>query len=181
LLQSDPFHTLARSIISQQISTKAAASIGQRLLDLVAPRPFAPKVVLQLGEEDLRSCGLSRAKAVYLQDLAHQVHSGNVTLDTLQSLEDEDVIAALTQIKGIGRWTAEMFLIFSLGRPDVLPVDDLGLRAGIQRCDGLDEMPTKSAVRARGAIWQPYRSVATWYLWRWLGLLREEAKAARQK
>jgi DNA-3-methyladenine glycosylase II len=164
-LQKDRFVALAGSIVSQQISTTAARTIYGRLVGLVAPRPLDPAGVLSLSDDQLRSAGLSRAKALYLRDLAERVAAGHVRLRSLHRADDEAVIEHLVQVKGIGRWTAEMFLIFSLGRPDVLPVDDLGLRAGLMRCDGLPELPTKADVRQRGAAWQPFRSVGTWYLW----------------
>jgi 3-methyladenine DNA glycosylase/8-oxoguanine DNA glycosylase len=164
-LERNRFAALAWSIISQQISVRAAASIRRRLADLVAPRRLTPEVIASLPLRKLRRAGLSRAKAASLHDLAAKVTAGVVNLRGLHRVDDEAVIEQLIQVKGIGRWTAEMFLIFALGRPDVLPVDDLGLRAGIQRLDGLDELPSKAEVIARGAVWQPYRSVATWYLW----------------
>lgn len=161
----DRFQILARSIISQQISTKAAQSIAARVVALLGRRRFAAESVRKLSHEQLRSAGLSRAKAVYFHDLADWVGSGRINLHAIHQADDEEIIRELTQVKGIGRWTAEMFLIFCLGRPDVLPIDDLGLRAGVRRCDGLEEMPTKAEVRERGSIWAPYRTVATWYLW----------------
>jgi 3-methyladenine DNA glycosylase/8-oxoguanine DNA glycosylase len=164
-LETNRFAALAWSIISQQISIKAAASIRQRLADLVAPQRLEPESILALTPEQLRTAGLSAAKTRYLHDLAAKVHTGAVKLRTIHHEDDEAVIEHLVQVNGIGRWTAEMFLIFSLGRPDVLPVDDLGLRVGVQRLDGLPELPSKAAVQTRGAIWKPYRSVATWYLW----------------
>jgi DNA-3-methyladenine glycosylase II len=159
------FAALGYSIISQQISTKAAASIRRTLLDRLGPAGFTPQAVLQAKHQTLRACGLSKQKAVYLRDLANQVSKGRVELHSIHEHDDEVVIEKLVQVKGIGRWTAEMFLIFALGRPDVLPVDDLGLRAALQRLDGLAELPTKHEVRARGQPWKPYSSVATWYLW----------------
>jgi DNA-3-methyladenine glycosylase II len=159
------FEVLAGSIISQQISIKAAAAIQQRLRDLIAPDPPTPEVILRVTPAKLRKIGMSRPKALYLRDLASKIAKGHLDLDGIHEHDDETVIEQLVQVKGIGRWTAEMFLIFSLGRPDVLPVDDFGLRAAIQRCDRLKELPTKAEVRERGAVWAPYRSVATWYLW----------------
>ena len=159
------FAALGYSIISQQISTKAAASIRKKVLDQLGPAGFTPQSILRQKFIALRNCGLSNQKATYLQDLATKVSKGHVELHSIHDHDDEIVIERLIQVRGIGRWTAEMFLIFSLGRPDVLPVDDLGLRAAIKRLDGLKEMPTKQAVRERGALWKPYSSVATWYLW----------------
>jgi 3-methyladenine DNA glycosylase/8-oxoguanine DNA glycosylase len=159
------FEMLAGSIISQQISTKAAAAIQQRLRDLISPQRVTPQAVLRLTPAKLRGAGLSRPKVNYLRGLAADLLKGRIDLESIHEREDEAIIEHLVQVKGIGRWTAEMFLIFSLGRPDVLPVDDFGLRAAIQRCDVLPELPTRAFVRERGAIWAPYRSVATWYLW----------------
>lgn len=159
------FASLGYAILSQQISTKAAASIRQRVLDLLEPHGFAPQAILRQTPATLRGCGLSNQKATYLLDLADKVSKGHLSLESLHEHGDEAVILQLTQVKGIGRWTAEMFLIFSLGRPDVLPVDDLGLRAAVKRLDRLKDMPTKAEVRDRGAAWKPYSSVATWFLW----------------
>jgi DNA-3-methyladenine glycosylase II len=172
-LQHDPerFRALVRSIIGQQISTKAAASIRVRLEGALGPRGVTPAGILALAEEDLRSVGLSAAKARSVRDLAEKVHSGAVALDTLHEQTDEEVIARLIPVRGIGRWTAEMFLIFSLGRLDVLPVDDLGLRVGVQRQYGLAEPPAKARLTDLAAPWSPYRSVATWYFWRSLGFV----------
>src|SRR5437660_405483 len=142
------FAALVRSIISQQISTKAA------------------RAILALSDEGLRAAGLSANKARSLRDLSEKVHSGLVPLDEIHALEDEDVIARLVPVRGIGRWTAQMFLIFSLGRLDVLPVDDLGLRAGVRDVYALAELPDKASLIERGEAWRPYRSIATWYFWR---------------
>jgi DNA-3-methyladenine glycosylase II len=159
------FAALAWSILAQQISTKAAASIRRRLLAALAPKPLMPESLLQLSDGEFRDVGVSSAKAKYLRDLAEKVASGQVALRSIHTRDDENVIAHLTQIKGIGRWTAEMFLIFSLGRPDVLPVDDLGLRVAVQRLESLEALPAPDYLRSRGRPWQPFRSIATWYLW----------------
>jgi DNA-3-methyladenine glycosylase II len=169
--QPNHFFLLARAIVSQQISTKAAESIGARLAKAAGRRGITPKGILALSEETLRSAGLSAAKTRYMRDLAEKVHSGEVPLDKLHELEDEEVIERLVVIKGIGRWTAEMFLIFSLGRLDVLPVDDLGLRAGVMKQYGLAELPKKAELIEIGEPWRPYRSIATWYLWRSRGFV----------
>jgi DNA-3-methyladenine glycosylase II len=131
--------------------------VGSKALDAQAIR--------EIRRDRLRRVGLSKQKATYLHDLAARVADGAVDLDSIHERDDESVIEHLVQVKGIGRWTAEMFLIFCLGRPDVLPVDDFGLRAALRLCDGLPELPTRAEVRERGAVWAPYRSVATWYLW----------------
>jgi DNA-3-methyladenine glycosylase II len=170
-INPDGFAALARSIVSQQISTKAARSILARLEESLLPRPLEAAAVLALPEPQLRSAGLSAAKTRYLRDLAEQVVAGAVPLDDLHAMEDEEVIARLLPVKGIGRWTAQMFLIFSLGRLDVLPVDDLGLRLGVQEQYALPEAPGKDELTQLAEPWQPYRSVATWYFWRSRGFV----------
>jgi DNA-3-methyladenine glycosylase II len=168
-LRRDPnhFYALFSSIVSQQISVRAAAAVMRRVEILFPPDegPTALRVVA-LGLEPLRAAGLSGQKARYVLDLAGHVADGQLDLDHLSGLGDEEVIAELAQVKGIGRWTAEMFLIFSLGRPDVLPVDDLGFRTALKRHYELGGLPGRDESRARGAAWAPYRTVATWYLWR---------------
>jgi DNA-3-methyladenine glycosylase II len=165
--EPDYFAALVGTIIGQQISVRAAASVRARLAACFsAEQPLSPAGLLALGEEALRGCGLSRAKALYVSDLAAKVASGAVDLAALDTLDDEVVIKQLTPIKGIGRWSAEMLLIFGLGRPDVLPVDDLGFRAGVQREYGLEELPKAPALRELAAPWRPWRTFATWYLWR---------------
>ncbi|HXG11062.1 MAG TPA: DNA-3-methyladenine glycosylase [Gemmataceae bacterium] len=165
----DRFGLLVRSIISQQISTRAAEAIYARLEDTLGKKGITPDAVLALPEEALRAAGLSSAKARSLRDLAAKVHSKVVPLDDLHKADDEEVIAALLPVRGIGRWTAQMFLIFSLGRLDVLPVDDFGLRSGIRQQYGLKELPDRRKVQELAEPWRPYRTVATWYLWRSLG------------
>ncbi len=170
-LQPDPdgFGVLVRAIVSQQISGKAARSISARLAELLGPKGIRPKTVLAATEETLRSAGLSTAKARGVRDLAEKVQSGAVPLKALPSLTDEEVIAHLLPVRGIGRWTAEMFLIFSLGRFDVLPLADYGLREGVRRQYEMDEMPGKERLVELAEPWRPYRSVATWFLWRSFG------------
>lgn len=160
------FAALVRSIISQQISTKAAAAIGARLEQALAPTGVIPEGILALSSEDLRAAGLSMNKARSLCDLAERVRNQTLPLDLLHDLPDEEVIARLVPVRGIGRWTAEMFLIFSLGRLDVLPVDDWGLRAGLQRAYGMEDPPAKARMVELAEPWRPYRSIATWYVWR---------------
>jgi len=166
---ADHFALLVRSIISQQISSKAALSIGARLEQTLRGRGVTPAGILALSVESMRAAGLSAAKTSYLRDLAEKVHTKVVPLHLLHQEEDEEVINRLLPVKGIGRWTAQMFLIFSLGRLDVLPVDDLGLRVGVQRQYGLDQQPDKVRLTALAEPWRPYRSIATWYFWRSLG------------
>ena len=168
-LQRDPghFYALLSSIVSQQISVRAAATIMGRIEALFPDGTSVTAAgVLALGTEPLRAAGLSGMKTRYVLDLAERVAVGQLDLDHIATLDDEAVIAELVQVKGIGRWTAEMFLIFSLGRPDVLPVADLGLRAAVRLHYGLAELPTRDESHALGAPWAPYRTVATWYLWR---------------
>lgn len=160
----DRFGTLVRAIIGQQISSKAAASIDRRVRE-VAGEPHSPAAILQAGEATLRACGLSGVKARYVLNLAQAVHDGAVPLEEVHTWDDEAIIAALTSIKGVGPWTAEMFLIFALGRPDILSVGDLGIRVGLKDFYGLDEMPTPKECRELTEKWRPYRTVAMWYLW----------------
>ncbi len=166
-LSDDHFATLVRSIVSQQISTKAAIAIGSRLLEKV--KRFQPKRLLAASDEDLRSAGLSSGKQRSIRDLAEKCHDGVIPLKKLAAMDDADIVEALTQVHGIGPWTADMFLIFSLGRPDVLPVGDYGLRAGMQKHYALAELPTKEALHELTAPWKPFRSIGTWYIWRSLG------------
>ena len=166
--QRDRFRLLVTSIISQQISTAAARTIRNRLVELVAKDGVRPEVIAALSAEQLRSVGLSRQKASYLHDLAEKCSNGTVRLSRLGRLDDEAIISELIQVKGIGRWSAQMFLIFGLGRDDVFPHDDLGVRAAIRHLYGFDEMPTKAECLAVGAAWSPYASAASWYCWRYL-------------
>lgn len=166
-LSDDCFATLVRSIVSQQISTKAARAIGGRLLEKVGR--FEPKRILAASADDLRGAGLSANKQRSIRDLAEKCRDGVVPLKKLAGMADADVIATLTQVRGIGVWTAEMFLIFSLGRPDVLPVGDYGLRAGVQKHYQLADLPKKQELIELTEDWRPFRSVGTWYIWRSLG------------
>ena len=161
----DHFSMLVRAIVFQQLSTKAATTIHNRLIDAMGSAP-TPACLAALGEPQLRAAGISRQKAGYLRDLCEKVEGGVVPLDALESMADEEVIDALTKVKGIGRWTAEMFLIFRLQRPDVLPVGDLGIVNAIQKAYRMRKKPTPERMRKLGEAWRPYRSVATWYLWR---------------
>lgn len=161
----DPFPALVRTITAQQISTKAAATIHGRLVSLM-PTGVAPDTLLALTDAELRQAGLSRQKAAYVRDLAAKAASGELPLHTLHELTDEEVIAAIVKVKGLGRWSAEMFLMFRLRRPDVLPVDDLGIVTAIMRLYGLRKKPKPDRIRKIGEAWRPYRTVACWYLWR---------------
>jgi DNA-3-methyladenine glycosylase II len=164
-VRADHFSALARAIVFQQLSTKAASTIHGRLAALM-PGGVTPETLGNLTDEQFRSVGISRQKTLYLRDLSAKVASGEVTLEQVDALEDEAVIAALTKVKGIGRWTAEMFLMFRLLRPDVLPVDDLGIVTAVQKLYGLRKPPTPDRLRRLAEAWKPYRSIACWYLWR---------------
>jgi DNA-3-methyladenine glycosylase II len=159
------FDAVVRSIVYQQLSGKAAATIHGRLVALYGKPPL-PQQILKTPVEKLRAVGLSGQKSSYLYDLAQKVHEREVPIDKLDSLDDDAVIEALVSVKGVGRWTAQMFLMFRLGRLDVLPDADLGIQKGIQRAYGLRKLPTPEKVRSIGAPWKPYSSIASWYLWR---------------
>lgn len=159
------FAVLVESIISQQLATRAAEVIFSRFKDIYPKFPTALDI-LATRKSRLRSAGLSSMKIEYLKDLARKVDQGKIKMNILSKMSDEEVVSQLTQVKGIGRWTAEMFLMFSLGRQDVLPVGDLGLRKGVQLAFSLSELPKPSEVEKFGDRWRPYRSVATWYLWK---------------
>ena len=163
-----PFAALARSIVYQQLAGKAAAAIHGRVLDIYKPRRILrPEDVLATTDERLREAGLSRAKTVALKDLAQKTEDGVVpSWAALRRLDDEEIIARITTVRGIGRWTVEMLLIFHLGRPDVLPVSDYGVRKGFQRTFRKRALPTPRELTKHGERWRPYRSVASWYLWR---------------
>ncbi len=166
-LRPDPdvFDTLVDAIISQQISVKAADAIMGRVRAALPEGKVTPENLLPLDFDHLRMLGLSTPKARYIRNLVEHVDSGKLQLDLLQNLEDEEIILQLTTIKGIGRWTAEMCLIFTLARPDVLPVDDLGLLEGIRSAYQLSARPSRQEARERGELWRPYRTFATWYMW----------------
>jgi DNA-3-methyladenine glycosylase II len=167
----DSFLVLVRSIVSQLISTKAAQSVFARLESAAGAGGVTPAALLALEEAGLRGVGLSGAKARGLLDLATRVQTGVLPLAHLPELSDDEVVAHLVPVRSIGTWTAQMFLIFGLARMDVLPVDDFGLRAGVQTCYALPELPGRAALRERGETWRPYRSVATWYFWRSRGFV----------
>jgi DNA-3-methyladenine glycosylase II len=162
--RTDPFHALVHAIIAQQLSTKAAATIEGRFSALFNGRP-TPAAVGAVSDEQLRAVGLSPQKLRYMRDLCMRTLEGSLALDDLGALSDEEVIVALTSVKGIGRWTAEMFLMFRLHRPDVLPLGDLGIVKAVQRAYKLRLAPTPARLTRIGDSWRPYRSVACWYLW----------------
>ena len=174
------FDAILRAIVYQQLSGKAAATIHGRILALYGGRTPTPDELLATPDESLRAAGLSRQKLDYLRDLARHASSGEVPFDTLHELDDEAIIAALTRVKGVGRWTVQMFLMFRLGRPDVLPELDLGIQNAIQRAYGLRKRPTPKEVQALGARWRPFASHACWYLWRSLELPEDTAPAAKK-
>ena len=168
-LHGDYFGSLCSAIISQQLSGKAAQTIEDRFMALFGPeRQFTPANVAAMAVEEMRAAGLSEAKARYLRDLGERVANGALDLAHLETMDDEEIITRLVEVKGIGRWTAEMFLIFSLGRLDVLPVNDLGLRKAVMQLYGLPHMPKRPDLEDLAGPWQPYRTVATLYLWRTL-------------
>jgi len=162
----DPFDALVSAVISQQLSTKAAATIRARVLALV-PR-LTPEALLAIPVPDLRTAGLSGQKAAYLRDLSERVIDGRLDLAHLETLTDDEVIEAIVAVKGFGRWTAQMFLMFSLHRPDVLPTGDLGIVKGFQNVLGMKSRPSIRTMERAAKVWQPYRSIASWYLWRTL-------------
>ncbi len=162
--RGDPFQTLARAIVGQQISVKAAQSVWDRTTALT--KKFTAKAVLKLEPTQLREAGLSQRKVEYMQDLANHFENGGLSSAKWDLLDDETVIAELTAIRGIGRWTAEMFLIFYLMRPNVLPLDDIGLIKGISLAYFSGEPVTRHEAREVTANWEPWRTVATWYMWR---------------
>ncbi len=174
------FSVLVRSIISQQVSTAAARTIQGRLEAILAPGKLEPEGIARLTEPQLRSVGISRQKASYLLDLAEKTLDGTLRLERIGRLSDEAVINMLTQVKGIGRWTAEMFLIFSLGRLDVLPVDDLGVRTAIKDLYRLEDLPDKNTCLSIGTAWRPFATIGSWYCWRSLDLKRSVENVAKR-
>jgi DNA-3-methyladenine glycosylase II len=161
----DAYGALVRTIVGQQLSTKAARTIYNRLAALFGDRPPTPEEILAADEEELRAAGLSRPKVSYLRDLARHVIDGELDLEALQDLPDEEVIDQITAVKGLGRWSADMFLMFHLGRPDVLPVGDLGIRRAVERAYGLEELPDAETLHDIAATWRPQRTLACLYLW----------------
>ncbi|MCZ6665338.1 MAG: DNA-3-methyladenine glycosylase 2 family protein [Gammaproteobacteria bacterium] len=175
------FGALTEAIVNQQLSGKAAATIFARVCALFPRTEGAPseKQILRISVEKLRAAGLSQAKTLALRDLARRTLAGEIpTLKEMEGMDDEAIIERLVAVRGIGRWTAEMLLMFRLGRPDVLPVDDLGIRQGYAYTMRQSAMPDRARVQNRGERWRPYRTVASWYLWR-AAALRKDAKKGK--
>lgn len=162
--RADPFHALLQAIIAQQLSSKAAKTIEGRFSAIFDGNP-TPAAVARMSDERLRAVGISPQKLKYIRDLCARILEGSLKLESLAVLPDDEVIVALTSVKGIGRWTAEMFLMFRLNRPDVLPVGDLGIVKAVQRAYKLRTVPSAERLTRIGETWRPYRSVACWYLW----------------
>jgi DNA-3-methyladenine glycosylase II len=167
----EPLAMLCRSIVYQQLSGKAASTIMMRFLRLYDPDILTPEALLRTTDGTLRGIGLSRQKITYLKDLATKVQDGALQLALLPMQSDAEVMHQLMSVKGIGRWTAEMFLIFALGRLDVFPVDDLGIRKAMQRAYGYKRLPAPVTMHRHARKWIPYRTIATWYLWRSLDVV----------
>jgi len=162
---ADAYGALLRSIVGQQLSTKAARTIYTRLTELFGGRAPTPRELLDTNPERIREAGLSRAKVAYLRDLAEHIERGELDLEALPELDDAEVAAQLTAVKGLGQWTVDMFLIFHLGRPDALPVGDLGIRRAVQIRYGLEGLPDAKQLGQIADAWRPYRSLACLYLW----------------
>lgn len=175
--EPDAWRALSGAIMGQQISVHAARAIRARFAALDEAREYPlPAQVLGADEERLRACGLSRGKILSLRDLAVHFEDGRLDASRLQEMDDEAAIAALLPVRGIGRWTAEMFLMFSLARPDVWAVDDLGLRIAVARLCELEARPDAKQMHQVATLWKPWRSLASWYLWRWLDLAPKIAR-----
>ena len=168
LRRADPYASLLRTILFQQLAGAAANAIQRRFLALYGEDslPPTPEQLLATSDEELRGAGLSRQKMGYMRDLALHVHEGRLELDKLVYLDDEEVIRRITAVKGLGEWSAHMYLMFHLGRPDVMPIGDLGVRNGMRLTYGLEETPTPKQAAEIGARWAPYRSIGSWYMWR---------------
>jgi DNA-3-methyladenine glycosylase II len=160
------FQTLVRSIVYQQLSGKAALTIFNRLAAAAKVDPITPETILKLRPQKMRALGLSKQKIVYIRELARLTRDGDIQFERLPEMEDAAIIEALTRVKGVGVWTVQMFLMFALQRPNVLPVGDLGVRAAMKKAYGLSELPKPQEMERIAAAWHPYRSIASWYLWR---------------
>ncbi len=175
------FDALIRSIVYQQLSGKAAATIHRRVRAMFNSETPLPPQVAAAEHDALRKAGLSNQKAKYVRNLAEHSLNGSLSVETLHELGDQEIIDALTQVKGIGRWSAQMFLMFRLGRPDVLPDLDLGVQKGIQRAYRMRKLPTPKKVLETGAKWAPYRTIGSWYMWRVLELPPDAFKGPRPR
>jgi DNA-3-methyladenine glycosylase II len=160
------FQTLVRSIVYQQLSGKAALTIFNRLAAAAKVNPMTPEAILKLRLQKMRTLGLSKQKIVYIRELARLTRDGDIRFERLPEMEDAAIIETLTRVKGVGVWTVQMFLMFALQRPNVLPVGDLGVRAAMKKAYGLPELPKPQEMERIAAAWHPYRSIASWYLWR---------------
>jgi len=160
------FQTLVRSIVYQQLSGKAAMTIFNRLAEAAEVRPLTPEAILKMRPQKMRKLGLSKQKTIYIRELAKLTRAGDIQFERLPEMEDAAIIETLTRVKGVGVWTVQMFLMFALQRPNVLPVGDLGVRAAMKKAYGLAELPKPQEMESIAAAWHPYRSVASWYLWR---------------
>jgi len=174
------FPSLVRAIIFQQLAGRAAMAIYQRFVEIIGNGRFpTPAQVIATSDEDMRRVGLSRGKMAYIRDLARHVRDGSLNFRRFARMDDEQIIADLVRVRGIGRWTAEMFLMFNLRRPDILPVDDLGFRSAVAKAYGLRELPTAKELRLMGERWRPYRSAAVWYFWQSTRLVTLDSPAKR--
>ena len=165
-IRNDPFQSLVESIIYQQLAGKAANAIYNRFINYYNNKQITPTLILNSPNDNLKKVGLSNRKIDYLKNLASHVYDGRINLEELPKMNDDEIINKLVNVKGIGRWTSEMFLIFSLGRQDILPVTDLGVRKAIQKIYSLSELPKPNIMMEIAKPWRPYRSIATWYLWK---------------
>jgi DNA-3-methyladenine glycosylase II len=160
------FQTLVRSIVYQQLSGKAAMTIFKRLAEAAKVTPLTPESILKMRPQKMRILGLSKQKTVYIRELAKLTRDGAIQFERLPEMEDAAIIETLTRVKGVGVWTVQMFLMFALQRPNVLPVGDLGVRAAMKKAYGLAELPKPQEMESIAASWHPYRSIASWYMWR---------------
>jgi DNA-3-methyladenine glycosylase II len=173
------FQALVRAIIFQQLAGRAALAIYERFVKIIGGGRFpTPAQVIAASDEDMRQAGLSRGKMTYIRDLAHHVREGTLNFRRFARMGDEEIIADLVRVRGIGRWTAEMFLMFNLRRPDVLPVDDLGFRSAVAKAYGMNELPGAKELKLMGERWRPYRSAAVWYFWQSTRLVTLDAPAS---
>jgi len=160
------FQTLVRSIVYQQLSGKAAMTIFNRLAEAARVAPLTPESILKMRPQKMRTLGLSKQKTIYIRELAKLTRDGDIQFERLPEMEDDAIIETLTRVKGVGVWTVQMFLMFALQRPNVLPVGDLGVRAAMKKAYGLAELPKPQEMESIAAAWHPYRSIASWYMWR---------------